>query len=404
MNLDTSFDSSQVASPKSSAISLCAPHLFRSFWMGGFESATHINTAGRRLDMIAGVQHDSQAEQDYALLKSQGMQVARDGIRWHLIDRGSQGYDWSSFEPMFDAAGRQGVQVIWDICHYGWPDGIDVLSPAFVDRYVKFARAVAQFVKNKSDEVPFYAPMNEINFLCWGAARDLIYPFAFGRDNDIKHNLIRATVAGCAAILDVDPRARFVYPEPIVKVHPPRHRPDLAAVARQHHESQFEAWNMVAGYQEPSLGGDPKFLDILGANFYHSNEWEIEGNGRLRWEDEPRDDRWVPLHKLLTDIYRRYRRPLFVAETSHFGSGRARWILEVADEVVKARREGTPIEGICLYPVIDRYDWQDANHWHNSGLWDFQHTSDGKFVRTLNETYATALTKSRQLLAAIGCV
>ncbi|WP_180538819.1 beta-glucosidase [Nevskia soli] len=372
--------------------------------MGGFECATHINTAGRRLDMIAGVQHDSQAEHDYALLKSQGMQATRDGLRWHRIDRGSQGYDWSSFEPMFDAAARQGVQVIWDICHYGWPDGLDVLSPAFVDRYVRFARAVAQFVRNKSDEVPFYAPMNEINFLCWGAARDLIYPFAFGRDNDIKHNLIRATVAGCAAILDVDPRARFVYPEPIVKVLPPRHRPDLAAQARQHHESQFEAWNMIAGYQEPSLGGDPRFLDILGANFYHSNEWEIEGNGRLRWEDEPRDDRWVPLHKLLTDIYRRYRRPLFVAETSHFGSGRARWILEVADEVLKARREGTPIDGICLYPVIDRYDWQDANHWHNSGLWDFQHASDGKLVRTLNQTYASALTKSRQLLASIGCV
>jgi hypothetical protein len=37
-------------------------------------------------------------------------------------------------------------------------------------------------------------------------------------------------------------------------------------------------------------------------------------------------------------------------------------------------------------------------------LWDFQHASDGKFVRTLNETYANALTKSRQLLASVGCV
>ncbi len=404
MNLDITFHSSESAESRTSADCLAAPHLFRSFWMGGFEAATHINTAGQRLDMIAGVQHDAQAEHDYRLLRTEGMRVARDGVRWHLIDRGAQGFDWSSFEPMFDAAAREGVQVIWDICHYGWPDGVDVLSPAFVDRYARFARAVAQFVKNKSAEVPFYAPMNEISFLAWGASRDLIYPFAFGRDNEIKHNLIRATAAGCAAILEVDPRARFVYPEPIVKVLAPRNRPDLAREARQHHESQFEAWDMIAGYQKPALGGDPKFLDILGANFYHSNEWEIEGSGRLRWEDEPRDDRWVPLHKLLADIHRRYARPLFLAETSHFGSGRARWILEIAEEIFKARREGTPVEGICLYPVIDRYDWQDQTHWHNSGLWDFQHTPDGKFVRTPNEKYVSALTKSRQLLAAVGCV
>ena len=98
--------------------------------MGGYECATHINTSGQRLDMIAGVQHDAQAEHDYALLKTMGMRVARDGVRWHLIDRSGDGnYDWSSFEPMFEAARRQGVQVIWDICHYGWPDGLDVFSP-----------------------------------------------------------------------------------------------------------------------------------------------------------------------------------------------------------------------------------------------------------------------------------
>ncbi len=378
-------------------------NLFRSFWMGGFECATQINTAGRRLDMIAGVQHDAQAEHDYELLKTMGMRVARDGVRWHLIDRGTGAYDWSSFEPMFEAAARQGIQVIWDVCHYGWPDGLDVFSAAFIERFAKFSRALARFIRERSADTPFYAPINEINFLAWGASRDFIYPFAIGRDNEVKRQLVRAAIAGVEAILEVDPRARFVYPEPVVQALPPRNAPQWAAVAREHHESQFEAWDMIAGYQHPQLGGKPRYLDILGANFYYSNEWEVHGNGRLRWEDEPRDDRWVPLHRLLGQIHQRYRRPLFIAETSHIGVGRGKWIQEIGEEVCLAREAGTPVEGVCLYPIIDRYDWQDPNHWHNSGLWDFEHAPSGKLVRVLNQAYADALHSTQQRLAGIGC-
>lgn len=373
--------------------------------MGGYECATHINSFGQRLDMIAGVQHDVQVEHDYQLLKTVGMHVARDGVRWHLIDRqGGARYDWSSFAPMFQAAQRQRVQVIWDICHYGWPDDVDVFSRAFVNRFARFSRSLAQWIKNASDDVPFYSPMNEISFLAWGAARPLIYPCAHGRDNDIKRQLVRAATAGCAEILAVDPRARFVFPEPLIKAMPPRNRPELAKLARQHHEAQFEAWDMIAGFQQPQLGGDPRFLDIVGANFYSSNQWEVEGAGHLHWDLEPRDERWIPLSQLLAELYNRYKRPLFLAETSHVGSGRSRWILEIGDEIYRARSEGTPIEGACLYPIIDRFDWQNPNHWHNSGLWDFAMARNGKAVRILNETYATALRRVQALLESIGCV
>src|SRR3712207_8963919 len=33
-------------------------------------------------------------------------------------------YDWSSFLPMLRAARDRGIQVIWDLCHYGWPENI----------------------------------------------------------------------------------------------------------------------------------------------------------------------------------------------------------------------------------------------------------------------------------------
>jgi hypothetical protein len=65
----------------------------------------------------------------------------------------------------------------------------------------------------------------------------------------------------------VDPDARIVHIDPIINLFPPTDRPDLAVAAAANTELQFEAWDLIAGYQEPELGGDPRFLDIMGVNF-----------------------------------------------------------------------------------------------------------------------------------------
>ncbi len=39
---------------------------------------------------------------------------------------------------MLQAARDTGTQVIWDMMHYGWPDDLDVWSPAFVDRFARW--------------------------------------------------------------------------------------------------------------------------------------------------------------------------------------------------------------------------------------------------------------------------
>lgn len=61
--------------------------IFESCLMGGFECSTHRNYRGNRLDMIASTRHDEFAEADYQRLLNVGMRTARDGIRWHLIER-----------------------------------------------------------------------------------------------------------------------------------------------------------------------------------------------------------------------------------------------------------------------------------------------------------------------------
>ena len=374
-----------------SGIPAAEPPLFRSFWMGGFECATHRNHLNERLDMIAGTQHDIRAEADYALLPDAGIRTARDGLRWHLIEKERGIYNWSSFLPMLQAAERQGIQIIWDLCHYGWPDWLDLLSPEFPDRFAEFSLAAAKIIQAHSDEIPFYAPVNEISFFAWAAARTLMFPHAEGKDVAIKQQLVRATIAAVQAVRSVDPRARFIYPEPTIHVVAQPDRPETARQARGYSDSQFEAWDMIAGYKNPELGGKPEYLDILGSNFYSTNEWQVADGQRLIWDQLPPDPRWRPLHLLLQDIWERYRKPLFLAETSHVGSSRPGWILEIGRQIQLATAAGVPLHGVCLYPIIDRFDWANVNHWHNSGLWDFRRIAEDSFERILDVPYFQAL-------------
>lgn len=212
---------------------------------------------------------------------------------------------------------------------------------------------------------------------------------------ELKRQLIRAAIADIEAIWEVNPQARMVQVEPVIHVVAPRDRPDLVERAAAQRAGQFEAWDMITGQMAPELGGDPKYLDIMGLNYYHSNQWE-HPDVRLRWEDHPRDDRWVPIHKLLAEVYNRYRRPLFIGETSHFGDGRGLWLKEIYGEVQTAIQKGVPVEGITIYPIIDRPDWDDLDHWHNSGLWDLVPDEDGNLRRVLNEDYAAVLREIQQ--------
>ncbi|MEA1648704.1 hypothetical protein UAJ10_06710 [Nitrospirillum sp. BR 11164] len=141
--------------------------LFRSFFLGGFECSTHRRRDGRRLDILAATGHDRHAEADYRLLAAAGIHAVRDGMRWHRVEVGPGWYDWSTVLPQLRAARAAGIQVIWDLCHYGWPDDLDIWSPAFVDRFAGFAAAAARLVRTESDAIPFFCPINEISFLAW---------------------------------------------------------------------------------------------------------------------------------------------------------------------------------------------------------------------------------------------
>lgn len=367
--------------------------LFQSFFMGGFECSSHRRQDGHRLDLVAATRHQDHAAADYAALASHGIRTVRNGLRWHLIEASPGRYDWSSFLLMLRAARDAGTQVIWDICHWGWPDDLDIWSPEFVDRFGAFSAAVARLVREETDTVPFYVPVNEISFWSWaGGSHGFINPMAEGRGNELKAILVRAAIAGIKAVRTVDPRARIVSAEPAINIAPRSDDPLDMLAARQYTASQFEALDFLSGRSQPELGGRPDYLDIIGLNYYLHNQW-IDGELPLAL-DHPS---YCPLRDILSETHARYGRPLFVAETGIEGDMRAAWFRVITGEVAAAQQAGVPVEGICLYPVTDYPGWDDDRHCP-TGLLGY---TDDNGERPVHEPLAAEIATLQNAMLAI---
>lgn len=347
------------------------PGIFPTFFLSGFECSTFLWKDRGRRDLVAETQHRERAAEDYAILRSLGIAVAREGVPWPLVDRGGR-YDFRSIDPMIAAMNGSQVLPIWDLCHYGYPDDVDPFAADFCDRFARYCRAAARYVTTRVRGPHFFTPINEITFwgFCggeWGWAA----PFGCDRATRLRFRrvLCEAAIAGVRAIRDVDLEARMVHVEPLIQVVPPKDRPDLADEAT--HEMVDDAcfaWDVLSGRQHPELGGSPEILDIVGANCYSFGQMEYREQGPHMALD-PRDERIRPLCDMLRDVWERYHRPMIVAETSGLGAGRPAWLKDVMEESMAAVDRGIDLHGICLFPAVDMPDWH-TGQWLHNGICD----------------------------------
>jgi beta-glucosidase/6-phospho-beta-glucosidase/beta-galactosidase len=338
----------------------------RSFFLGGFECSTHRLRTGQRLDLLASTRHSELFAEDYRRLQEHGICSARSGIRWHLIETSPYRYDFSSVLPMVHAANETGIQIIWDLFHYGWPDGLDIFRPHFVDRFAALAGAFAQLLTDESDAVPLLTPVNEISYFSWAAGEvGYMNPFAHSRGLELKTQLVRAAIAAMEAVWEVAPQAQFLHAEPLIRVIEHPNRPQDRHAAEAYTGSQYQAWNMLMGREWPQLGGADKYVSNLGLNYYPSNQWIYHGRKLRRTEPL-----YQPLRELLIDMYAHFQRPIVLSETGTEGRDRPHWLSYEMNEVQAALQEGVPIEGVCLYPILDHPGWDNDRHCTN-GLWDY---------------------------------
>jgi beta-glucosidase/6-phospho-beta-glucosidase/beta-galactosidase len=342
---------------------------FRSFFMGGFECSTHRLPSGRRLDVIAASAHDRFVHQDYRRMVAAGLGTARDGVRWHLIESSPGQYDFTSVLPMLRAAEAAGLEVIWDLLHYGWPDGIDPFTDDFVQRFAAFAAAFAEVADRETPGTLWVVPVNEISFFAWAAGETGIFnPFARGRGDELKAQLVKASIASVDAMRQAVPSIRIVYTDPMINVIASPHRPQDARPAEAHRQAQYAALDMIAGRLRPELGGREDLLDVIGVNYYIHNQWVYPGGHGMTVA--PSHPRYRPVSQMLREVHEHYRRPLFLGETGIEDDARPAWLRYISLEVRRAIRDGVPVEGLCLYPILNHPGWDDDRHCHN-GLWDY---------------------------------
>jgi beta-glucosidase/6-phospho-beta-glucosidase/beta-galactosidase len=370
--------------------------IFPTFFMAGFECSTFVWKDRQRKDYVVATGHDRHLEPDLAAAMDLGIGVVREAIRWPAVDRGGGRYDWSTVKAVQDAATKCRITPIWDMCHYGLPDGCDPFTDECRDRFVDYCRAAAEFVIGSAEGPYFFTPINEITFFS-AAATDLewMYPFAKGREDELKRALCRMAIEGAKAIREVEPKARMVHVDPMIVAVPPRDRPDLSDEARKEADKEdFDAFDMLCGRCLPELGGSPEILDIVGVNVYHYSQVQL-GADKKREILGPRDPRRKPLSEMLKAAWDRYQRPLIIGETSGYQENRAEWLRMTMEESLKALDAGVDLQAVCLYPFVDVPDWW-SQKWAKIGIYDVANKES--FERVPCDPYIEELRRWQKLL------
>lgn len=338
---------------------------FESFFMAGFECATGWNAHQQWIDQIAATQHDRFLDEDYQMLREVGIRTLREGVRWPVIDDGV--LDLSSVEEIVDTANRYRMELILDLFHYGFPDDLDIFSEEFCDRFEAYCGAVARVVDRRADVPIHFTPVNEPSYFAWAAGEAARFaPYLTGRAYELKVALCRAAIRAIDAIRGELPEARIINVDPICRVVAPS--PELESEADRFNQGAvFESLDMISGRLHPELGGSLRRLDVIGINYYWTNQWEL---GRAEEPLSMDDPRLTSVGDLIRDVWRRYGRPMIISETSHVEHMRGPWLRYIVEEVEAVRAEGIPLQGICLYPVLGMPEWHEPEVWVRMGLWD----------------------------------
>jgi beta-glucosidase/6-phospho-beta-glucosidase/beta-galactosidase len=334
-----------------------AKSVFASFFQAGFECSSHRRRDGVRLDLIRATGHDKHVRQDYQQVHDLGFRTVRDGLRWHLIGASPGRYNWSSWLPALEAAGEVGMQVIWDLFHYGSPDHIDPSAEDFPEQFTEFAVAALEVHQSVSRHPPLVCPLNEINFMAWAVDEGYFPLVGVAQRGEFKRQLVKTAVTAAKAIKQRWPRSTIVWAEPLIHIAPHDRRRATVRAAEKNLRGMYEAYDWIIGLAEPEFGGDPSLVDVVGWNFYPHNQWYRGGPTIPMGHHEYR-----PLADMLLEMAERYGKPLFLSETGAEGSGKPSWLHYVCNEVREAMSRGADIRGICWYPITAYPGWDNSRH------------------------------------------
>lgn len=373
---------------------------FASFWMAGYECCDMINRYGDRVDLLRLTGHLEKLEEDYKRLDFFDMQSVREGIRWSVVEPVPGVYDWHAVSLVIKTAIRNNKQILFDLCHFGLPSDLTPFHPHLTRRFVALCRSFVKLYRGIQPVGPLIVtPINEVNFMAWlGGELACTSPYCTGKGWDVKYHLMKAYIEGVKAMKEMDPQLLILTVEPLVNIASDETDADALSIVQLMNSYQFQTLDMLTGSICPELGGQPEYLDIIGLDYYYNSQWSYPLNRVLDWKLPHTEPGYRSLSEQVRDVYERYQRPVVLTETSHPLEDRPLWIRNITAECIRILAANIPLWGICIYPVIDRPDWDHTGIWHRSGIWDIDETSDS-LVRILYEPYATAIKECQQQAA-----
>lgn len=292
-----------------------------------------------RQDEVALIHHDVRLEEDYALMNSIGCKGIRDAARWYLTHPAPHTFDWTWLDRVVQAAADANLVLYLDLWHYGYPTWMDIFAADAVDHFAEFAREIAK----RYPSLVYYCVSNEPSLMVEFAGRlGRWRPFLRGNQNAkrLRQRICEMIIAASKAILEVNPDAQLVLPEPW-------------HASKRTFDEQAQIVDTVLGRCNPHLGGEERLVTVVGLNHY-------------------RDTTLPPLHQLIVKAQTHWSgKPLWLTETSGPPRGwlQAEWFWWMMAEVNLARLMGVAVPVFTWAPAISMFDWVDETRQLTNGIW-----------------------------------
>jgi beta-glucosidase len=329
---------------------------------------------GSRHDQLEQCGHNDRWREDFGLACALGVGALRYGPAWYRTNPAPGRYDWSSVDDQMEWLRTSGLTIIADLCHFGVPDWIDGFrDPTLATHLAVYVREFAR----RYPWVNHFTPVNEIfvaaNFsamLGWWnecATGDVSFAWTLA-------NMSIAHERAVDAILAERPRAIIVQSESFERFTPADATPGAMAEAQFWNEARFASLDLTLGRMpSPLIRGllvragvtTSNFAYLLdrrararrwiGVDYYVTSEQVVAADGRKRQ---------APYRKGLASValeyYDRYRRPLFISETSRVSHRAVAWLNEQWEETGALVSLGVPVQGFTWFPLGDVIDWRHA--------------------------------------------
>lgn len=333
----------------------------------------------RALDEYELTQHYTLWKRDFDLVAETGVKFVRWGIPWYRVQPAADQWNWEWTDSALDyLVNVKGIAPILDLMHYGTPPWLEnsFINASYPQRVAEYSHTVVERYKSL---VRYYTPLNEpmVNAEYCGSKAEWP-PYLSGDDGYVK-----LTLALAKGIVLTTQAIKSELPDAItVQVEALWHRftKDSALDERvsQHNARQYLCFDLSTGRVDENYTLTP-FLclhgmtdadmdwfqrnaatfDLFGANFYPWSYGELKrgSNGSTHYvSGETPGDK---IEIVLRDVYKRYRMPIMITETSARSdiNGRARWMNETLKKVHALRKEGLPIVGYTWFPLFTMVDW-----------------------------------------------